>query len=37
MRIELLSINGYFPDLKTYQGIPVPIYPYIYWQWQRRP
>lgn len=37
LRIELLSINGYFPDLQTYQGIPVPIYPYIYWQWRRNP
>lgn len=35
LRVELVSINGYFPDLQTYQGIPVPIYPYIYWQWRK--
>lgn len=35
MRIEFTSINGYFPDINTWQGVPVPIYPYIYWQWKR--
>ncbi len=36
MRIELVSINAWFPDIGAYSGIPLPIYPLFYWQWQRR-
>ncbi|MGV6862503.1 MAG: hypothetical protein ACWA41_12080 [Putridiphycobacter sp.] len=35
MRIELISINGWFKDIDQYSGIPVPIYPLFYWQWNK--
>ena len=35
MRIEFISINGWFPDIGEYSGIPLPVYPLFYWQWQR--
>lgn len=37
LRIEMISINAWFPDIQRYSGIPVPVYPLIYWQWQRKP
>ena len=36
MRIELLAINGYFPDVKAKQSFPIPIFPYFYWQWTKK-
>ena len=36
MRIELISINGWFPDIDQYSGISLPIYPLFYWQWGGR-
>ena len=36
MRIELLSINGFFPDIQAQQIFPIPIFPYFYWQWNRK-
>lgn len=36
MRIELLAINGFFPDIKARQIFPLPIFPYFYWQWKRK-
>jgi len=35
MRIELLAINGFFPDIDAQQVFPLPIFPYFYWQWTR--
>ncbi len=34
MRIELVAINGYFADIDAKQTFPIPIFPYIYWQWK---
>ena len=34
LRIELVAINGYFPDIDAKQSFPIPIFPYFYWQWQ---
>ncbi len=36
MRIELVAINAWFPDIGQYASIPLPIYPLFYWQWERR-
>ncbi len=33
MRIELVAINAYFPDIDAIQSFPIPIFPYFYWQW----
>ncbi|MCH2233588.1 MAG: hypothetical protein MK078_04985 [Crocinitomicaceae bacterium] len=30
MRIELLAINGFFPDINAQQIFPITVYPYIY-------
>lgn len=35
LRVELLAINGFFPDIEAQQIFPIPIFPYIYWQWSR--
>lgn len=35
MRIEVLAINGFFPDIEAQQVFPLPIFPYFYWQWTR--
>lgn len=35
LRIELLAINGFFPDIGARQIFPLPIFPYFYWQWTR--
>jgi hypothetical protein len=34
MRIELLAINGFFPDVQARQIFPIPVFPYFYWQWK---
>lgn len=34
MRVELISINSWFRDIGEYSGIPLPVYPLFYWQWQ---
>ena len=36
MRIELLAINGFFPDINAKQIFPVPVFPYLYWQWNKK-
>ena len=36
MRIEILAINGFFPDIKAKQVFPLPLYPYFYWQWDSK-
>lgn len=36
MRIELLAINGFFPDIDARQIFPIPVFPYFYWQWTRK-
>ena len=36
MRIELLAINGFFPDINAKQIFPIPVFPYFYWQWNRK-
>lgn len=36
MRIELLAINGFFPDINAKQIFPVPVFPYFYWQWNKK-
>jgi len=36
MRIELLAINGFFPDIQAKQIFPLPVFPYFYWQWTRK-
>ena len=33
MRIELVAINGYFPDIDASESFPLPVFPYFYWQW----
>ena len=33
MRIELISVNSWFNDIDKYSGIPLPLYPLLYWQW----
>ena len=35
MRIEMISINAWFKDIEKYSGLPLPLYPLIYWQWQK--
>ncbi len=35
LRIEFVGINGYFADIDAKQTFPIPIYPYIYWQWRK--
>ena len=35
MRLELVAINGYFPDIKAKQSFPIPVFPYFYWQWKK--
>ena len=32
-RIELASITAHFPDAKETYSLAIPVYPYIYWQW----
>ena len=34
LRVELVAINGYFPDIKAKQVFPLPLFPYFYWQWK---
>ncbi len=34
LRVELVAINGYFPDIKAKQSFPLPLFPYFYWQWK---
>ncbi|MBN2891283.1 MAG: hypothetical protein JXL97_05405 [Bacteroidales bacterium] len=36
MRIEVIAINGWFKDIDQYSGIPLPIYPLFYWQWEKK-
>lgn len=33
LRIELVAINGFFPDIEARQVFPIPVFPYFYWQW----
>ena len=33
MRVELLAINSFFPDIRAKQVFPFPVFPYFYWQW----
>ncbi len=35
MRIEFVAINAYFSDIDAKQLFPIPVFPYIYWQWKR--
>jgi hypothetical protein len=35
-RVELLAINGFFPDIEAQQVFPIPVFPYIYWQWHKK-
>ncbi len=35
LRIEFVAINGYFNDINAKQTFPIPVYPYIYWQWKK--
>ncbi|MCR9173449.1 MAG: YjbH domain-containing protein [bacterium] len=35
-RVELLGINGFFPDIRAQQVFPIPVFPYFYWQWHRK-
>lgn len=37
LRIELVAINAGFPDINARQDFPIPIFPYFYWQWEKRP
>ncbi len=32
-RAELLAINAFFPDIDAQELFPLPIFPYLYWQW----
>lgn len=34
-RIEFVAINGYFNDINAKETFPIPIFPYLYWQWKR--
>lgn len=34
MRVELVAINGFFPDIDAKQVFPFPVFPYFYWQWR---
>ncbi len=34
-RIEFSSINFYFADAREGVYLPIPIFPYLYWQWGR--
>lgn len=36
LRIELVAINGFFPDIEAQQIFPLPIFPYFYWQWNKK-
>ena len=33
MRVELLAINSFFPDIRAKKVFPFPVFPYFYWQW----
>lgn len=35
LRVELVAINGFFPDIEAQQIFPLPIFPYFYWQWTK--
>lgn len=35
LRIELIAINGFFPDIEARQIFPIPVFPYFYWQWNK--
>lgn len=35
-RMELVAINAFFPDIAARQVFPLPIFPYLYWQWKPR-
>lgn len=34
LRIELVAINAFFPEIDASQTFPIPIFPYFYWQWK---
>jgi len=36
LRVELVAINGFFPDIEAQQIFPLPIFPYFYWQWNKK-
>lgn len=36
LRVELVAINGFFPDIEAKQIFPLPIFPYFYWQWKKQ-
>jgi hypothetical protein len=36
LRIELTAINGFFPDIDAQQLFPLPVFPYFYWQWNKK-
>lgn len=33
LRIELVAINAFFPEIKAKELFPLPLFPYFYWQW----
>lgn len=33
LRVELAAIHMYFPDARESMSLPLPIWPYFYWQW----
>lgn len=35
LRIEFVAINGFFPDIGAKQIFPIPVFPYLYWQWKK--
>lgn len=34
LRMDFTALFIYYPDAKEYYTLPIPILPYLYWQWQ---
>lgn len=34
LRIELVAINAFFNDIDAQESFPIPLFPYLYWQWK---
>lgn len=35
MRVEFTAINAWFPAVDAQELFPLPVFPYLYWQWKR--
>lgn len=35
-RVEFTAINAWFPDVNAKELFPIPVFPYLYWQWHKK-